>query len=83
VWFMHCKGLTLCQRTTLVLKLLTDYLQKLMAYQHHTICLHLKGHMEHTSFSGMLPRTTTEAKGSKSVLVKRAGHEKQRITVTL
>jgi hypothetical protein len=40
VRFMSCKGLALCQRTTLVKKLPTDYTEKLIAYQHHIINLH-------------------------------------------
>jgi transposase-like protein len=39
--FMHCKGLALHRRTTLALKLPTDYVEKLIAYQRH-INLHRK-----------------------------------------
>jgi len=40
--FMHCKGLAVCWRTTLADKLRTDYLEKLIAYQHEIINVHQK-----------------------------------------
>lgn len=66
VWavrFMCHKVLILYQ---LVLKLPTDYLQKLMDYQHHNLYapkLYLKRHMKHQSFIRMLPSITMEHKG--------------------
>jgi len=40
--FMHCKGLAACWRTTLAHKLPTDYLEKLVTYQHEIINVHQK-----------------------------------------
>jgi hypothetical protein len=40
--FMHGKGLAVSWRITLAHKLPTDYLEKLIAYQHEIINLHQK-----------------------------------------
>jgi hypothetical protein len=39
---MHCNGLALHWRTTLMQNLLTDYLEKFIISQHHIINLHQK-----------------------------------------
>jgi transposase-like protein len=84
--FMCRKGLALHWRTTLAKKLPTDYVEKLIAYQHHIINLrrkhdYLSGRMGNTDetpvFFDMLANTAVDSKGSKSVLVKTTGHEKQ------
>jgi hypothetical protein len=89
VRFMRRKGLALRRRTTLVQKLPTDYVEKLIAYQRHIINLRRKhdyllrqiGNTDETLvFFDMPANITVDTKGSKSVLVKRTGHEKLRIT---
>jgi hypothetical protein len=76
---MRRKGLALHRRTTLVKKLPTHYVEKLIAYRRHIINLHrkhdyLSGQMgnkhETPVFFDMLANTTVDTKGSKSVLVK-------------
>jgi hypothetical protein len=92
VRFMCCKELAIHQRTTLVQKLPTDYIEKLTAYQRNIINLHqkhdyLSGQMgnahETPVFFDMPANTTVHTKGSKSVLVKTKGHEKLGKTVML
>jgi hypothetical protein len=92
VRFMCHKGLALCRRTTLVQKLATDYVEKLIACQHHIINLcrkhdYLSGQMgnadETPVFFDMPANTTIDTKSSKSVLVKTTGLEKLRISVML
>jgi hypothetical protein len=71
VRFMHRKGLALCRRTTLVRKLPTDYVEKLIAYQRHIINLcrkhdYLLGQMGNTDetpvFFDMLANTKVDTK---------------------
>jgi hypothetical protein len=84
VRFLHYKGLAPHQRTTLMQKLPTDYIKKLIAYQCHIINLRLKhdyllGQMDNTDetpvFFYIPANTTVHTKGSKSVLVKTTGHK--------
>jgi hypothetical protein len=73
-------------------KLPTDYLEKLTAYKCPIIYLHQKHNYllqqtgsadKTTTFFDKMAYSTTDAKASKSILVKATGHEKLRRTVVL
>lgn len=68
------------QTTTLVRKLPTDYLEQFTPNRHNKINLHWKDNYLLVVFFDMPTKTTTDAKGSISAIVKKTGHKQLSMT---